>query len=328
MIGKVIQEKRKVAGLTQAQLAELLGVTAPAVNRWEKDLCFPDATLLAPLARCLHTDLNGLFSFYDSLSEKERQLILDRAGELLIHSSDEEALSYISDVLKQNLSDGLLYKKMADLLYGFHVMVKAARPTAYLKEAAAYYERAVELLPEIRGDVLSSLIGIYSQLGEREKAEAVWKQLPEHTYSKSWLHAEMLYSLQDYTHSVEEVKQLVLNDIIDLSLHLNFLEHALALSGNSALAALAAEKASAFREMFALWHGMETLSLISKAVSESDADSETENLIKLIQSNRAGNGSLSACRLFEDVELGGKAKDKTTTADHIADLLKSLNKLA
>lgn len=68
MIGKNIQQKRKAAGLTQAQLAELLGVTAPAVNRWEKDLSFPDTVLLAPLARCLNTDLNELFSFYDSLS--------------------------------------------------------------------------------------------------------------------------------------------------------------------------------------------------------------------------------------------------------------------
>ena len=36
MIGTVIQDKRKALGLTQAQLAELLGVTAPAVNRWKK----------------------------------------------------------------------------------------------------------------------------------------------------------------------------------------------------------------------------------------------------------------------------------------------------
>ena len=56
MIGKVIQQKRKETGLTQAQLADRLGVTAPAVNRWEKDLSFPDASLLAPLARCLNTD--------------------------------------------------------------------------------------------------------------------------------------------------------------------------------------------------------------------------------------------------------------------------------
>lgn len=74
MIGKSIQEKRKALGLTQSQLAELLGVTAPAVNRWEKDLSYPDANLLAPLARALKTDLNALFSFYDSLSDKERGL--------------------------------------------------------------------------------------------------------------------------------------------------------------------------------------------------------------------------------------------------------------
>ena len=77
MIGSIIQQKRKEAGLTQAQLADRLGVSAPAVNRWEKDLSFPDATLLAPLARCLKTDLNELFSFYDYLSAKERELIVD-----------------------------------------------------------------------------------------------------------------------------------------------------------------------------------------------------------------------------------------------------------
>lgn len=48
MIGTVISEKRKELGLTQAQLGERLGVTAPAVNRWEKNLSFPDANLLAP----------------------------------------------------------------------------------------------------------------------------------------------------------------------------------------------------------------------------------------------------------------------------------------
>lgn len=33
MIGSIIQQKRKEAGLTQAQLADRLGVSAPAVNR-------------------------------------------------------------------------------------------------------------------------------------------------------------------------------------------------------------------------------------------------------------------------------------------------------
>lgn len=35
-INTVIRERRKALGLTQEQVAEQLGVTAPAVNKWEK----------------------------------------------------------------------------------------------------------------------------------------------------------------------------------------------------------------------------------------------------------------------------------------------------
>lgn len=84
MVGEVIQKKRKEAGFTQAQLAEMLGVTPPAVNRWEKNLSFPDATLLAPLARLLKTDINTLFSFYDTLSEAERDAAVNEARNKLL----------------------------------------------------------------------------------------------------------------------------------------------------------------------------------------------------------------------------------------------------
>ena len=35
-IQEIIRQKRLEKGLTQEQLAERLGVTAPAVNKWEK----------------------------------------------------------------------------------------------------------------------------------------------------------------------------------------------------------------------------------------------------------------------------------------------------
>ncbi|MBQ2047936.1 MAG: helix-turn-helix transcriptional regulator, partial [Schwartzia sp.] len=101
MIGKIIQEKRKAAGLTQAQVADLLGVSPPAVNRWEKDLCYPDATLLAPLARLLHTNLNELFSFYDSLTDEERKLIVQHADKLLLAGDDNQLFLYMEENLRQ-----------------------------------------------------------------------------------------------------------------------------------------------------------------------------------------------------------------------------------
>ena len=67
-ISKVIQERRKALGLTQEQVAEYLGVTTPAVNKWEKGSTCPDIGLLAPLARLLKTDLNTLFGFYEDIT--------------------------------------------------------------------------------------------------------------------------------------------------------------------------------------------------------------------------------------------------------------------
>lgn len=37
-IGKVIRKYRKLANLTQEEMAVRLGVTAPAVNKWEKKI--------------------------------------------------------------------------------------------------------------------------------------------------------------------------------------------------------------------------------------------------------------------------------------------------
>ena len=52
-LGEIIREKRRELSLTQEQLADLLGVSAPAVHKREKGTTYPDITLPA-LARSLY----------------------------------------------------------------------------------------------------------------------------------------------------------------------------------------------------------------------------------------------------------------------------------
>ena len=52
-IGEQIKNYRKTEGLTQEQVPNYLGVSTPAVNKWEKGASYPDITLLSPLARLL-----------------------------------------------------------------------------------------------------------------------------------------------------------------------------------------------------------------------------------------------------------------------------------
>ena len=49
-IHEIIRTRRTALGLTQEQLAGKLGVSAPAVNKWERAGSYPDITLLPVLA--------------------------------------------------------------------------------------------------------------------------------------------------------------------------------------------------------------------------------------------------------------------------------------
>lgn len=70
-IGQQIRSYRKENNLTQEQVANMLGVTAPAVNKWEHAVSMPDITLLPALARLLGIDMNTLFSFHEELTDEE-----------------------------------------------------------------------------------------------------------------------------------------------------------------------------------------------------------------------------------------------------------------
>ena len=70
-INEIIKSNRLKLNLTQEQLANKLGVSAPAVNKWEKCASYPDITLLPPLARLFNIDLNTLLSFNNDLTDIE-----------------------------------------------------------------------------------------------------------------------------------------------------------------------------------------------------------------------------------------------------------------
>ena len=76
-INEIIREKRKALSLTQEQIADFLGVSTPAVSKWEKGAAYPDITLLPALARLLKTDLNTLLSFREDLTDIEIENFVD-----------------------------------------------------------------------------------------------------------------------------------------------------------------------------------------------------------------------------------------------------------
>lgn len=309
MIGNIIQTKRKEIGLTQAQLAGILGVSAPAVNKWEKDLCFPDAALLAPLARLLKTDMNELFSFYEVLSDKERELIGITITKKYLDEGIKETLAYIDDVLKQNPSDGILFKEIADKLCGMHMLVRGSSPEIYLKEITEYYEKALNLAPEYADEIAYALMNVYSELGDSEKAERSWERLSVAKYDKNWTHSEMLYNLKKYDDAIPEIRESILRKAIDLSRNLMFYSENLKLAGEEGLSVMALEKAKEMSSIFELWEGI-------NATNDMASNGNIVGIMKRLFESCDKDTEISASPLFKGVSLKGDS-----TPDILNDLL-------
>lgn len=62
LTGATVKSLREKCGMTQAQLAERLNVTAKAVSKWETGAGYPDITMLEPIAEALCTSVAELLA--------------------------------------------------------------------------------------------------------------------------------------------------------------------------------------------------------------------------------------------------------------------------
>ena len=92
-----IRTFRKQRRLTQEQFAEILGVTAGAVYKWEAGLSVPDLKLIVEMADFFDISVDVLLGYRrkDNRMEAMRERIL-----LLCRSKDPEAMSEAEKALK------------------------------------------------------------------------------------------------------------------------------------------------------------------------------------------------------------------------------------
>ena len=85
-IGEFISSQRKMKNLTQAALAEKLGITDRAVSKWERGKGLPDVSLMLDLCEIFGITVNELLSgeeiSMENSNQKNEQLLLDMAKEL------------------------------------------------------------------------------------------------------------------------------------------------------------------------------------------------------------------------------------------------------
>ena len=65
-IGECIIKYRKERGLTQGEFGELLGVSAQAISKWERELCYPDIFLLTDISNLIGISIDELLGKVNS----------------------------------------------------------------------------------------------------------------------------------------------------------------------------------------------------------------------------------------------------------------------
>ncbi len=82
-IGKFIAQRRKQCNLTQAQLADRLGITDRAVSKWETGKSLPDSSIMLDLCKTLNITVNDLLCGEVVSMEKQNAEMENRLLELL-----------------------------------------------------------------------------------------------------------------------------------------------------------------------------------------------------------------------------------------------------
>ena len=210
ILGNRIKELRQRDGRTQEALAVELGVTAQAVSRWEKGICYPDMELIPSIANYFGVSIDELFGYENERTKKidalyariiEMNMInngidinLDECialarGALIEFPGNEKLTAALASVLYNagSLRRGEGHLESAD---GFEVC-DAVRHRAYpeWQEAIKLYEKLLLTVNggELRNKAVLELSQLYKFTGEHEKALALAESAPDIPGSKPFL---------------------------------------------------------------------------------------------------------------------------------------------
>lgn len=142
-IGEVIRKYRKEKQMTQEEMANRLGVTTPAVNKWENGASLPDISMLAPIARLLGISVDTLLSFREDLTEDESGAILNELWALLNAGDFECAYEYAKHKVTEYPACYGLMLWMAQALDAYFVVMPQHQTAETDVFVHTCYERAL-----------------------------------------------------------------------------------------------------------------------------------------------------------------------------------------
>lgn len=272
-IGEVIRIYRKGKNMTQEEMARRLGVSTPAVNKWENGNSMPDISLLAPIARLLEITLDTLLSYQENLSSEEINRRIQKLNELLKNDSYENAFQWAEQELKMYPNAEMLRWQMAVVLDAHRLMKAVSDSEKYDDTILRWYQIVLESQDEtIRNNAADSLFGYYFRKEDYEKAEEYLKYLSEQNPERKRKQASVYEKTQRIPEAYKAYEELLFSGYQMLSMVFHSLYMLALEQNNMEKARILAEKQSELARIFEMGRYHELSCWLELAVLEQDEE--------------------------------------------------------
>lgn len=317
-IGEIIRKYRKEKNMTQEEMANRLGVTAPAVNKWESGASMPDILLLAPIARLLGITVDGLLSFEESLTDEEINRLVAEAGKRLKEEKFETVFQWAKGLLEQYPNCEKLTLYLAAELDSFRLTSAPAEMETYDAFIREAYKRALKSGDgKLRETAAQLLWGVCIREERYEEAEKYLeyfsekdperKRMQAFLYEKAGRREEAYRAYEELLLSEYMLVSTVFYSLFSMAVKEQDMERAEFLLGKGRLAA----------QLFEGGEYREYSCVLELAKEQKDVEKTLECASKMLY----GVDSLED---FRESKLYGHIKFKTLDADFCRNLRKQL----
>lgn len=302
-IGSVIKKYRKEAGYTQEEMANRLGVTTPAVNKWENGNSKPDIELLSPIARLLHISLDTLLSFQEKLTDFEIGEFIQKMDKMFSEEGYEKTYQWAVNTIKKYPNCNLLIWQIAVMLDSRRIIGECDNPDKYDEQINAWYEIALNDEEEkIQHHAADSLFGFYLRKKDYAMAEKYLRYFSDYDPVKK-VKMGQLYMQQGKTEDAyEKLEDVVFSTYTTLNLTFGTMITQALEEKNHEYAKYLAKKMNVLANAFDMGKYHECAAMLNVVVAEKNVEG-TFQVAKQLLENVDTMGDFRESKLYQHMKF-------------------------